>query len=118
MDSADDKPRFVHTAELKAALKDAPQIDAERFRADLDEHLDQTPSSRGYYPEGSWDEWIRRNKPFRRPMLLRRCFFSVQTLERVHPGQWKSTGFQARSAMERIGIEPMTFGLQSRRSPS
>ena len=38
--------RFVPSAQILAAFKNAPPIDAEQFRADLDTLLDQSPAPR------------------------------------------------------------------------
>jgi prevent-host-death family protein len=38
--------RFVPSAQALAAFKNAPPIDAEQFRADLDTLLDQSPAPR------------------------------------------------------------------------
>lgn len=90
MDDAADKPRFVDTDELRAALGDVPRIDAERFQADLDEHLDQTPLSRVYYPEGSGDEWIDLDR-------LREIIKEIESLG--------STRITAVDLLNRLGIE-------------
>jgi hypothetical protein len=54
--NAEDRARlddryFVLTAVLKAALAEAPRIDYERFRAELDAFADQDPTPR-CWPEG------------------------------------------------------------------
>lgn len=41
----DDK-YFVPTEALRAAMAEAPEIDYERFRADVDAHVDQDPTPR------------------------------------------------------------------------
>ena len=46
-----DERYFTPTAALKAALAEAPAIDYERFRADLDALVDQDPAPR-FWPEG------------------------------------------------------------------
>ena len=46
-----DERYFVPTAALKAALAEAPRIDYERFRAELDTFADQDPTPR-CWPEG------------------------------------------------------------------
>lgn len=39
--------QFIPTSRLIAALKGAPHIDYEKFRADIDRYVDQDPTPRG-----------------------------------------------------------------------
>lgn len=41
------RQRFVDTAAVLEAFAGAPRIDGERFRQDLDRHVDQDPTPRG-----------------------------------------------------------------------
>lgn len=39
--------RFVAVADVLAAFRGVPRIDRERFRRDIDRHVDQSPKPRG-----------------------------------------------------------------------
>lgn len=41
------KPTFISREALVAAFEGAPHVDYERFRADIDAHVDQDPTPRG-----------------------------------------------------------------------
>jgi hypothetical protein len=56
--------------------------------------------------------------PAHRQMLLSRCYFDESIDFRCRLRERESPGFRGFLEMERTGIEPVTSGLQSRRSPS